>query len=291
MRIKKLNNNEYISAGGIWVRNFTKINAPCINIDSITKNSDYQKLLQNEQDNRQLGHGDISDESLVTENVIIASDGYDFSNRQEFISRVPNNVFVFGVNRVLQKWKMLREELPEESRRAINLYVVNNPYPECMQYLPPPNSKYYPSCVTSTRTNPEFVKRYKGRLYHYEPTLDSGFGFNNRKMYHIDDYRNPVCAAIDLAFHFGVKKLMFLCCDNSFSDKREASINLENGLYTYPQHIRLQDIIEAKLFWLSKFKDREIKIGDYSSGRKYNIAEYIDTEEKAIEFFVNSEEI
>jgi hypothetical protein len=284
MRIKKIDNNEYISAGGIWVRNFTK-QSPPMNISAMVDVKDHHILLANEQKNRQQGYGNIAEEKLALENVIIVSNGYDVQKRQEFISKLPTNVFVFGVNRILHKWQLLDPNV--QSKRAINLYVANNPYAECLTYLHP---KYYPSCVASIRTNAEFISRYKGRLYFYEPTPDVQFGFDTRQAYCIDDYRNPVCAAIDLAFRCGAKRIMLLCCDSSFEGSRDAAVELENGLYTYPQHIRLQDIIDAKMFWLTRYKDRIIKVCDYSSGRKYANIPYINTDEQAVDFFVREDD-
>jgi hypothetical protein len=113
---------------------------------------------------------------------------------------------------------------------------------------------------------------------------------DDKQAYHIDDYRNPVCAAIDLAFRFEARRIMLLCCDDSFKDPRDAAEELENGLYTYPQHLRLQDIIDAKAFWLNQYKDRKIKVCDYSAGRKYDNITYINTDEQALEFFTKEDE-
>jgi hypothetical protein len=290
MIIKKTeNNNEYIAAGGVWVRNFTKHNVPAVSVTSLTMRDDYQKLLYNEQKNLQQGYGNIAEESVAFENLIIASDGYSIDERQHFVSKLPTNVYIFGVNQILHRWRMLKPELENVDRRAINLYIVNNPYQECMRYMPPSTYPYYPSCVSSLRTYHEFIARYKGRMYYYQPTPEKDFGFEIKPGFFVDDYRNPICAAIDLAFRFGVKKLMLLCCDDSFKDERAAAERLENGLYTYPQHLLCQDIVDAKLYWLSKFKDRKIKVADFSDGRKYLNATYIETDQQAVDFFLKED--
>jgi len=87
--------------------------------------------------------------------------------------------------------------------------VINNPYKEAMNYMSPKNALYFPACIASTRTYHEFVKRYLGNLYLYEPTPETNFGTRKEgHRYFIDDYRNPICAAIGIAYQFGVKKLM-----------------------------------------------------------------------------------
>lgn len=289
MRIKKTkNNNEYVSAGGIWVRDFTKENIPHVCISPMVEKKDYQKLLLNEDINRHHNYTNVAEEKISVENVVIVSDGYEFDQKHLMLKDLPTNVYVFGVNRVIPKWKLM--DLSLEQKRAINLYIVNNPYAECLRYLPQSDMPYYPSCVASTRTNNDFINKYKGRLYFYEPTPENTFGRAVRQKYYIDDYRNPVCAAIDLAFHSGAKKIMLLCCDGSFEGKREGATQLENGLYSYREHLILQEIVDAKAFWLNRFKTRKIKVADHSSGGKYNNIPYINSQQEIVDFFTRSSE-
>ena len=97
----------------------------------------------------------------------------------------------------------------------------------------------------------------------------------------LDDYRNPICAAINLAFHFGVKRLMLMCCDESYSQERPSCVKLHNNLYTYPQHIISQKIIDANLYWLTHQKDKPVEVVNFSHGIEYVNAQYIN-EEKAL---------
>jgi hypothetical protein len=101
----------------------------------------------------------------------------------------------------------------------------------------------------------------------------------------IDDYRNPICAAIGLAYRFGVQRLMLVCCDNSFDKPRDAAVQMKNGLWTYEQHLRSHDIIDANLYWLTHQKDAEVKVADWSNGPEYVNATYISSAQEAIDFF------
>lgn len=278
MRIKKdpITRNEYISADGVWVRNFTKDCVVPINLSPLVALEEYSLLVENEESNRVLQISNISDEEIKFNRAVIVSDGYDFESRHRIISKFPSDVAVIAVNRALLKWKLM-----ESDRKPINLYVVNNPYTECLNYMP--KTKYYPACVASSRTNPNFVKKYKGRIYLYEPTPSRSFGLVNQPIYFIDDYRNPICAAIGLAHKFGVEKLMLMCCDDSFKEKRESSVELPNGLFAYNQHLITNNLIDANLYWYTRNED--ITVADYSSGLKCKNAAYIKNEEEALSFF------
>ena len=91
----------------------------------------------------------------------------------------------------------------------------------------------------------------------------------------IDDYRNPVCAALGIAYRMNAKKIMLFCCDDSFVDERPAAEKLENGLWAYPQHKISYRIIDGIGYWL---KEKEIGIMNHSSGIKYVNIPYISQE-------------
>lgn len=241
---------------------------------------DYSMIIKNEQVNSE--RPKIADELLMFEKVLIVSDGYNFSHRHQLIEKIPKDVCVLAVNGALKDWKLT-------GKRSINAYVVNNPYQECMRFMPKPKG-YYPVCVSSVRTNSAFTKAYKNDVYVYCPTPEKSFGLEYSEKYFIDDYRNPVCAAIGLAYQFGVEKLMLMCCDESFKDKRDYAVQLKNGLWTYPQHIRSSEIIDANLYWLTHQKEKEVTVVDFSDGGDYFNASYISEEKDAISFFANGEE-
>jgi hypothetical protein len=290
MNIKKHpSGNEYIYSGDVWVRNFTKKNVSNIQLSCLFSEEDMGLVLKNEQMN--LNYPKVSDEKLIFSKVCIVSDGYLFEERQKILAKIPKDVCIIAVNRALAKWQLFNEKTPPEYRRTINAFLVNNPYKDAMTFLPPKNSKYYPTCVASTRTNYDFLKRYLGDVYCYNPTPEEKFGIKKVENYYIDDYRNPVCAAIVLAYQMDVKKLMLFCCDDSFSDERENSVRLPNGLYSYKPLLRSHDIIDANLYWLTSMEDKKIEVSNYSSGLDYKNAVYIKSEREIISFFNDTLEV
>jgi len=244
---------------------------------------DYQVVMKNEVKNSSITT--VCGVPVKLQDIAVVSDGYAFKTRHTILSKLPH-VAVLAVNGALRKWTLMTEEPP----KSINAYIINNPYEECLSCLPSKDDGYYPVCVASSRTNYQFVEKYQGDLYMYLPTPELNFGMDKKAQYHIDDYRNPICAAIGLAYRFGVRRLMLLCCDDSFAKKRDFAVELENDLWTYPHHLRSQEIIDANLYWLTHQEEVEVKAADFSDGMKYTNALYIASEEEAIDFFTDQEE-
>lgn len=275
MRIKKHSNrNEYaLTEDGIWVRNLTKKNTSCFDINNLTK-SDCSVLLENELENSKNRFPYFEIKNHYHPKVIIVSDGYDFSNRQEALASLPKDVIVLAVNRALANWKLVGDNATK--KKAINYYVVNNPFQECKKFLPKKH-RYYPKCIASNRTNFEFLESYRGEKYLYEPMYDSYYKTSLAdEPCKIDDYRNPICAAVALSYAFQAEKIALFCCDNSFEQDMSGSVKLDNGLYCYPQQMMCQNILDNMFYWL---KSKEIEVKDCSSGRKYKNATYINLNE------------
>jgi hypothetical protein len=194
-------------------------------------------------------------------------------------------VAIIATNGALSNWRLVGKKCPVELHRIINWYVVNNPYLECKKFLPTKHS-YYPPCIASSRTNTEFVDQYKGGIMLYHPVPNNRYkGLSESADFLIDDYRNPICAAIGLAYRMGVRKLLLFCCDNSFEEQRPASEKMDNGLWSYPQQFISQNIIDGNLFWL---KESGVSIANHSSGKNFHHAPYI-TSEQVMEFFQDEE--
>lgn len=267
-RIKKHSNkNEYLLTDeGMWVRNFTKNLVPYLDLNKTIQEKDHFVYLNNEYNNSRARYAWIDSERFFHNKVVIVSDGYGFKEKQKLIEKLPQDVTVIGVHGALAKW---------ESPRSMNYYVVNNPYQECMAYLPR-GRRSLPKCIASTRTNHEFLAAYRGMKYRYVPVSEAGYnGMKNSVEYHIDDYRNPICAAIGLAYQFGVDTLMLLCCDNAFSDEQPGAEKLHNGMYIYPPQKIAHGLIDGCLYWLSHRPHGQVAIADHSSGPLYENAAYI----------------
>jgi len=272
MRIKKFRNNQYALAEGIWTRN-PFCEAKPVDINGLSK-KDVPLFLRNESENQRIPHMQFEDAVGVgMDNVAIVSDGFLWEERQKVLGDIPNGrLKVIGVNGSLAKWTMVGEGAP--IKRTMTFYVVNNPYQECMGFLPK-RHRYYPNIVASTRTNPKFLAEYKNQPYLYRPTPDTEYSGPGEAAATLDDYRNPVCAAISLAIRGGVRRLLLLCCDEAFQEERPGAVRMKNGLFQYPAQIVCQRVIDRHLFWA---KGAGVKVGDCSSGIEYENAEYISPE-------------
>ncbi len=278
---KHSNKNEYVvTTDGLWVRNFNTIRIP-IDVNKLNKD-DYKSLNTNEFLNSKLGFSDVEDIDLGSRNIIIVSDGYDFTNKCKLLTeKIMKTGAIIGINGALKKWPLISE------KRGM-VYLINNPYPESMSFLP--KHIYFPTCIASTRTYPEFMKSYRGEIFTYVPTPEIGFDSSTyAPKFKIDDYRNPVCAALSIAHHMSAQKILLFCCDDAFKEDRPGSIDTGKQTYMYPQHLISQRLIDANLFWL-KHKNPNIKIADYSSGGDYVNAEYINSEQGVLEFFEEEED-
>jgi hypothetical protein len=277
--IKKHKNKNlyYLTDDRMWVRDFTKISVPR-DINNLIPVSDYDVILSNEMKNATLNIASIDAETIYAPNVIIVSDGHKFEEKQLILKDIPQkNVTIIGVNRSLAKWAR---------HTRLDWYLANNPYKECMSYLPSFN--YYPRCIVSSRVNPNFVMKYRSRLgviYRYIPVSDEGFSshYFQQPLYHVDDYRNPICAAISIAFRWGAQRVLLFCCDDAFEGERPGAVQLENSLWMYPQHRISQGLIDGSLYWLAN-QEIKVKIANHSSGPEYSNAPYI-TEDQIVDFF------
>jgi len=274
------NRNRYVlTPSGLWVRDFTNRVAP-VDINKFTNIGDHQSLIDNEIANLSLHVPSVSIEHFKEfPKCIIVSDGYDFIEKRAILEQLPQDVCIIGVNRSLAKWQV--DDTGRISRR-MDFYIVNNPYAECMAMLP--THAYRPTCITSLRTYPQFLRKYRGTLYYYEPTRCEQFGNPERSGKSVDDYRNPICAAVALAYHFGVRKLCLFCCDDSFKGDRPAAEQLDNELWMYPQHRIPHELVDGMLYWLKEQQDIEVKVVNHSSGPEYQRASYISSED-ILEFF------
>jgi hypothetical protein len=282
MRIKKHpNKNDYLLIEqGLWVRNFTKPRVPPIDINELIGEKDYQLMLNNEFMNSKDRIPWIDSENIVHQKAIIVSDGYQFEEKHKILKDLSKDVIIIGVNGSLVKW---------QATRSINYYVANNPYKECLKFLPRRGN--LPKCIISTRTNYEFLQNYRGAKYRYAPVSEEKYGGLKQKEtdWFIDDYRNPICAAIILCYYFGVEKLVLFCCDDSFGKERPSSIKLENELWMYPQQLISHNLIEANLYWLKNNPVFEIDAFDCSSGPNYKNVAYIK-ESEILDFLGKNEE-
>jgi hypothetical protein len=258
--------NKYLLCdSGVWVRDFTQSAAPYLDLNKFGR-SDSHLLLENELDNIRMKLPDVEAETNRSKrSIVIVSDGYGFADKHKLLESLPKEVCLIAVNKSVVKWT---------SDRLPNYYLVNNPFPECMYFLP--ESRNPMKCIASVRTHPPFVRDWRGPVFFYSPVPNHDYvGPSFTHTYRIDDYRNPVCAAIGVAYRFGADRIMLLCCDDSFEGERPGAVKLDNGLFSYPPQLLSQKIIDGNLHWL---KTRRVKIANHSHGLNLENAEYISVE-------------
>lgn len=276
MRIKKhRNHNQYLlTEDNIWIRDVTAKNKPAIDINNLISKSEYASLIDNEITNFKSRKMNIEDQEINFKKLAIISDGYQFEEKQSILESLPKDVVIIAVNGALKKWNLI-------GKRRINLYLVNNPFKESLSFLP--KHKYFPKCIASNRTFPEFIEKYKGDVAFYSPTPNEHYcGYRNDSTYFVDDYRSSICAALNLSRRFSVEKILIFCCDDVFKEERNGSVKIDD-LWCYPQQLMAQRTIDGCLFWLGK----EAKIAHHSKA-KFKNAAYIEASE-VTEFFKDTD--
>jgi hypothetical protein len=257
-----INKNEYcLSRSGHWVRNFTKPIIKPVDINDIMSLEDIKLIVENEFKNSLKKYPPWEEGSH--EKAIIIGDGYGFDESLKAIEELPSDVVIIGVNKAFAKW---------QSQRRLNYYVVNNPYQECLYYYPQ-IIRSWPKCIASTRTFAHFLEVYKGSLYTYSPT--TGDVYNGPFAEHnnfIDDYRNPVCAAIGICYKLNVKKLAIISTLEMYNDERPGVDKVKDGLWIYPQQKVAHNLIDANLYWMQKAK---INVAYTNPDPVYEFATYI----------------
>ena len=265
MLIRKLNNQKYINASGIWVRDFTKLSNNYYDINNLIKKEDYSLILENEINNNKLQELDLK--RYRFRKIIIISDGFNLKSNIEKLKDIPGDVAIIGVNGILQNW--------DATVKSINFYLINNPYKEALSFLPR-KSKYYPSCLLSNRAYKEFASNYHGMCFKYCPPPQRNFGsLRTGQNFYIDDYRNPICASIVLSYYFGVEKLLLFCCDEMYNEQKDGTIKVGEH-YMFPQQQLAHEIIDANLYWLKNKEENPVKTA-YFGDTDYVNAQYIES--------------
>lgn len=269
-------NRYLITKNKFHVRDFTNGVEP-IDLNSFYKESDYDLIIENEIKNYSMNIMQIEEELIEASKCVIVSDGYLFDEKQSLLADLPKDVKIIAVNRTLAKWKISRK---------IDFYLVNNPYKEAMSYLPLKNN--YPPCITSSRTYHGFVAKYSkhGTTYMYSPTPGIKFsGVYRKNLIRVDDYRNPICAAISLCHRIGISKLLLFCCDEIITEQKDGAELVGENLWMYPQNIQASELIDANLYWFKNREFIEVEVAKYPKGLEYENVSYIDEQNGFISFF------
>jgi hypothetical protein len=117
-------------------------------------------------------------------------------------------------------------------------------------------------------------------IYFYDPVPQEEYSSpifkENQTM--VDDYRNPVCAAIALAHKYRLGNIYLASCSSAYTESRFGTNEIEDGLHQYPQQKLGDDIIDANLFWY-KFSNKYSKIYHTGIENSYQFSTYLQTDD------------
>lgn len=262
------NRNEYAKADDFWIRNYTKSNVVPRDINSLYHEDEVKSIIENEIKNSKVSGPTLAEENFTFDNVLIVSDGAGFENHKEFLDQVGSNFCVIAVNNAMRFW---------ESNRFPDFFLVNNPFDNIFSQTPKAGS---PKLIASRRANNKFVANYRNIKYFYDPTCDVKYQSpiaKNTSAY-IDDYRNPVCAALGCAFLFQAKNIFLAFCSNAYKAERPGCEQIDENFWCYPQQILANKIINTYLFW-NKFANTNNNLFYVGIKNCFSFAKYLEKEE------------
>ena len=118
--IKKHSNNQYLrTEDNIWVRDFTALKSPAVDINRMYEISEYKKLLTNELENHKSKYVNIASEKIYHRHIVIMSDGYQFEEKQTLLAKLPKGVTIIATNKALAKWKLVGDDCPKELKTSV----------------------------------------------------------------------------------------------------------------------------------------------------------------------------
>jgi hypothetical protein len=260
----------------IWIRNFGVLHANPLDINSLYSEDEIKIIINNELVNNYHKNSSYEPENLADKNVFIVSDGYGFEKSFEMINSLEiKNSYIILTNNSLKLWE-IKKYLP-------SLFVVNNPYKDCLANI---NKKIFPRLLASSKTYPEFFKNYNFKaglyIYHSTPQINYQAPVKNDYSNYIDDYRNPICAALINCFYGNAKKIYLMSCSDGYKEERHGSY-LVNNVYQYPQQTLADEIINLNIFWYLANKP-QTTIKYFGINKSFCFAQYIDQEQFEEEF-------
>lgn len=256
--------NEYCKSNDFWIRNCKKSNVAPLDINEYFSTDEIKLLIENEIKNSKLNIPDIEIENFNWDTVVIVSNGYGFYKEHKEIFdniQISQKRVVLAVNNSLRFW---------ESQKIPQYYLIN-------QINPPTNIKYLPILIASKRCNNEYIKKYKNMKYFYTNTPSYMFSSPavRETTFFIDDYRNPICAAFNVAVHFGAKKIFLAFCSEGYDTYKDGMEKLEEDTYIYSQQILANDIVNKNIFW-NKVHNNQLQIFYTGLKKSFSFAKYLE---------------
>ena len=263
---KHKNTNEYLRVGNYWIRNFSGESLRPIDINNFYYNIPLQNIIDNEMRNGNLRHPQLEPEifSKYT-NLLIVSDGLGFYDNHELFKSINSSTCVITVNQAARFWNA--SIFPD-------YFLVNNPDDSCLVGLP---IKRFPKLIASRKTSHSFLQKYKNIVCMYDAVPDDYYEshISKNSEHRLDDYRNPICAAISLANKFFHGNIFLAFCSSAYKEQREGTVEIEPGVYQYPPQKTADEIIDGNLFWY-RAGHMQSKIFHTGIKNSYKFSKYVE---------------
>lgn len=260
--------NEFLRVDQYWVRNFTKKNVVAKDINILYDDNEIKTIIDNEIKNSKTSAPDLLDENFNFTDVLIISDGLGFENHKELLKNIRQDICVIALNKTMQFW---------EAEKFPDFYLVSNPSETVMPDMP---QKAFPKLISSRRACHKFVQNYRNIKYFYDPTCDEKYQspISKKSGMYIDEYRNPICAALNCAYNFGARNFYMAYCSDAYKVERPGTVQIAENAFSYPQQILANKIVNANIFW-NKISNMNNNI--YYTGIKnsFSFAKYYDQDE------------
>lgn len=264
MQFKIKDKAKYIlSKNGYWVRNFFS-DIGDYKFDYY--NHDIKELTNNEIMIKSLNIPSIDKEIIRTEKIAIISSGTDIENCRNIIKKLINKkYFLLGVNDILNKGIFP------------NYYINCDTTNYCIRHIPK-KARILPQLIVSSKSCAEFVKLYKskGSVYYYIPTMNSKYNLKNKSSYTIDDYRDPICAAINFASRWSTD-IVLISPQNFFKEMKDGMEKIDDNKYIYPQQKISHYFADSLCYWAKEEGGCDISV--VSTGMKYENANNLSIEQ------------
>lgn len=261
------NRNEYLQAENYWIRNFNAPDVTPKDINNFFDEYEIAQILNNEIQNTKFSLQMISQDMTQLENLIVISDGYGFRSHN-LLKSLRSNVGILVLNHAMRFW---------ESPIFPNFMLINNSTEQAMSCMPLGSM---PQLIASRRTWTPFLRKYENNIYTYDPTPDENYQSVASKdsSSFLDEYRNPVCAAISFANFLKIKNLFLCFCSYAYSENRPGTTKIGENAYQYPQQTLADKLIDANLFWY-KFGNKNRQIFHTGLENSYLFSRYLKFED------------
>lgn len=260
---KHKNKNEYLQVDNYWIRNFFNPTGKPQDVNILYHETELEEILNNEVRNTKLGYQEVNEGIYSCNDVLIVSDGHGFNEHKKF-NKLRDDLCVITVNHAARFWEA--DHLP-------NFFLINHPKADCLSFMP---NKLFPLLLASRRTHTAFLKNYKNDVYLYDPVPEEYYQsiISAESELHIDDYRNPICAAIGVAKILQAKNIYLAFCSSAYMEERPGTSKVEDGLYQYPLQQTADKIVDGNLFWY-KFTNRSTKIFHTGLQKSFRFSKYL----------------